>query len=310
MELIECNNEEYNAVFSKPYHVFNSAAFNHLNAHKCEEVKYLLFKDTKYRLGLIAGIRNKQLISPFSAPFGGFSFVNEDIRVSMIEEAVDAMEHYIKLNSYKGVKLILPPLFYNETFLAKLINVLYRKQYSVMNLDLDFYLRLNGEAARANKMWHNAKKNLSISFTKDLALTQCNDKNGINEVYEVIRSNRSNRGFPMTMELEDIVSTANIIGADFFIVKTKNEAVAAAIAYHVNESTIYIPYWGDKNGYGDMKPMNFMADHLFEHYKNKQKAIVHIGIATENSQPNYGLIEFKESIGCDVTPKFTYFKQF
>jgi hypothetical protein len=36
---------------------------------------------------------------------------------------------------------------------------------------------------------------------------------------------------------------------------------------------------------------------------------VHIGIATENSVPNYGLCEFKESIGCKMAPKYTYYKK-
>jgi len=35
---------------------------------------------------------------------------------------------------------------------------------------------------------------------------------------------------------------------------------------------------------------------------------IDIGPSTENSIPNYGLCEFKESIGCDISPKYTFYK--
>jgi hypothetical protein len=39
--------------------------FNQLNEDKCEAVYYLLFKDSKYRLGLIGGVRDNVFTSPF-----------------------------------------------------------------------------------------------------------------------------------------------------------------------------------------------------------------------------------------------------
>ena len=34
-----------------------------------------------------------------------------------------------------------------------------------------------------------------------------------------------------------------------------------------------------------------------------------IGPSTESSIPNYGLCEFKESIGCEINQKFTFSKE-
>ena len=47
MEILEVNATTYAEAIPNPSHVFNSAAFNALNASKCEEVFYLLFKDSK-----------------------------------------------------------------------------------------------------------------------------------------------------------------------------------------------------------------------------------------------------------------------
>ena len=73
MEILELSPKEYGQVFDRPYHVFNGAAFSELNRHKCAGLHYLVFKDSKIRLGLVLGERDGVLCSPFSAPFGGFS---------------------------------------------------------------------------------------------------------------------------------------------------------------------------------------------------------------------------------------------
>ena len=49
--------------------------------------------------------------------------------------------------------------------------------------------------------------------------------------------------------------------------------------------------------------MNFLAFKLFEYYA-EPKAFLDIGPSTEKGIPNVGLCNFKESIGCNVTPKF------
>jgi hypothetical protein len=55
--------------------------------------------------------------------------------------------------------------------------------------------------------------------------------------------------------------------------------------------------------------MNFLSYKIFEFYKKTGIRIVDIGPSTENSVPNHGLCEFKESIGCDISTKFTYRKE-
>ncbi len=73
MKIEEISGDEYHDIFKRHDHIYNSVAFNILNEYKCEKVAYLLFHENKSKLGLIAGITNKEIASPFSAPFGGFS---------------------------------------------------------------------------------------------------------------------------------------------------------------------------------------------------------------------------------------------
>jgi len=309
MQIIESNYTEYKTIFSKPFHVFNTADFNDLNKGNCSEVKYFLFKDSKFRMGFIGGLRDGYLVSPFSAPFGGFSFLKQEVQISAIELAVNLLEQYVLDNSLKGIKVALPPLIYNETFLSKLINVFYRSNYKIANLDLDFYLNLKIMNNYDEHLWYNAKKNMKISLRQEFKFVKC-EIDQIEEVYEVIKQNRESKGKPLNMTLENLVDTSKIIKTDFFQATHNDECIASAIVYHATDSIMYVPLWGDKPGFGLMKPMNFITHKIFEYYYNAGKQYVHIGISTEDSQPNYGLCEFKESLGCVITPKFTFLKEF
>ncbi|RYE13792.1 MAG: hypothetical protein EOP34_08045 [Rickettsiales bacterium] len=309
MEIIESDWEEYDSIFNEPYHIFNRAKFNLLNKSKCEELKFLLFKDKKYRLGFIGGVRDTYLVSPVSAPFGGFSFLNNDIQITQIEQALLLLEEYAKQKGLIGIKISLPPIIYNETFIAKSLNVFYRSNYTIQNLDLDFYLNLKLMDNYLDNIWYNAKKNIKISLNHDLEFIKTeNEESFINEVYEVIRENREFKGKPLNMTLNDILETAKVIDTDFFLVRKNEINVASAIIFHATNSIMYVPFWGDKPGNIQSKPMNFISYKVFEYYYNIGKKYIHIGISTENSVPNYGLCEFKESLGCTITPKFTFSK--
>jgi hypothetical protein len=128
-------------------------------------------------------------------------------------------------------------------------------------------------------------------------------------VYEIIKKNRTFKGKPLNMSIDDIKSTMKIIPTDLFLTKHNNNYIASAIVFRVNSNTLYIPFWADLPGNLELKPMNLLSAKIFEYYRNKGDAYVHIGISTENSVPNYGLCEFKESIGCTITPKFMFMKQ-
>jgi hypothetical protein len=308
MELIEIHYEEYDCLFSSCNHVFNTGRFNHNNSHRCNDVKYLVFKDGKHSLGLIAGLKNNILISPFSAPFGGLSFTHQSVSFTIIEDFVRLLSAYTLNNNFIGIKLVLPPLFYNEIFLTRLMNVLFREHFLVTNLDVDFYFDCENNTEYKDQVRYNARKNLSLSLESNLEFKQCTGLQEIKEIYEVIRANRAYKGYPMTMEYNEILATAEIIPTDFFLCFKKSHNVAAAIVYHVQEHIVYVPYWGDNEAFREIRAMNFMAYKLFEHYKASGIKKVHIGIATENSIPNYGLSDFKESIGCKMTPKFSFAK--
>ena len=107
MEVLEISSKEYKQYFRGPYHAFATADFNRLNSDKCEEVFYLIFKDTKVRLGIIGGIKGNNFHSPFSAPFGGFVFIKDDINIQLLDDIIHALIQWANNKSLNSITITL-----------------------------------------------------------------------------------------------------------------------------------------------------------------------------------------------------------
>jgi hypothetical protein len=309
MEILEVTAQSYSAAFPNPSYVFNSSEFNVLNESKCESVYYLLFKDTKVRLGIIFGLRNNLLMSPFSAPFGGFLAISNDIKLYQIDSALAALTTWATEKKADGIRIVSPSFFYNHNFLNKVYNCLYRAGFESSNIELNYQFPTHkfNENYQTN-IWYNARKNLKRAFQANFTFEKLDHHNG-KVAYDVIAQNRKERGFPLRMTWEQLLETTAIIPADFFIVKKEEISVAAAVVFHVANQIVQVIYWGDLPLYAEFKTMNFLSFQVFQYYTQQGISIIDIGPSTEDSVPNNGLCEFKESIGCDISIKTEFYKK-
>lgn len=307
MEILEVNASEYANIIQAPYFAFGSAFFNDLNKNKCDEVFYLLFREKKFRLGLIGGSRNTVFYSPFSAPYGGFSFLHDDIRLQYIEDAVKLLKKWALKKNFFSINITLPPAIFEGNFISRQVNCLWREGFELSKVDLNHSFNLkNLDEKYPEHIWYNAQKNLRIAMGSGLSFLKCERDEEKAQAYDIISQNRENRGYPLRMTWDQVNKTIRLIPADFFMVCDEKQApVASAIIFHISKSMVQVIYWGDLQGFSEKKPMNFIAFSIFKYYKSADKEVVDIGPSTENSIPNYGLCEFKESIGCDINPKFT-----
>lgn len=310
MKLIAVDRKEYNEVISAPLTVFHSAAFNLLNEHKCYALHFFLFKETKFRLGLIAGLKDGVLASPFSAPYGGFVPVGGNIRIEHYLESVNALLDYSANNRINSVKLSLPPVFYDSAHISRMINALHVNNFSVSGIDLNHYLplTLSGEEYEMY-LSSNGRRNLKLSQDAGLQFHRCKNTREYEEAYNIIKENRKQAGFPLHLSFEEVLNTAELLPADFFVVIKEDKLIASAIVFRVTPKVAQIIYWGDLAAERDAKSMNYLAFELFKFFRDKGFDYLDIGPSTEDSIPNFGLCEFKESIGCQVSPKFSFIRK-
>lgn len=309
MEIEQVKASEYEKIV-KANVLYDRMEFNELNAYKVDEVCYLLFKEeNKYVFGLTAGRNGQELRAPFSAPFALLVPIKRDRIVEKTDNVCSALKKYLIDNSYKMV-ISLPPTFYDTDLITALLNGLsfngFRTEYIDMNFsfELESLYELDAEEF-GQRLPRNGRKNLRIALQSGLSIRHCDTIADIEKAYLIIKSNRMARGYPLRMSYQQVADTIKLTGHDFFTVQFEGEMIAAAQIFYVTEKIAQVIYWGDIPGYSEHKPVNFLAYELIRYYGKRGFDFLDIGPSTERGMPNIGLCNFKNSIGCGLTPKVT-----
>ncbi len=305
MKLEETTQSEFERIVVKPFTVFDSSKFSALNSKKVEEVKYLIFTDSKIRFGLIAGIKDKTLKIPFSAPYGCFSKVSKQSKILSYSTSVKSLVDLCQQLQISKIRITLPPLIYDSNHISKLYNSFYVNKFQIAGCDLNYHFNLSlFDQTYLENMDIKAKQKLRTSMKSNLSFKKTSD---YKTVYELISQNRKENNYPLWMTLENVAETIKVIPADFFTVNdAHNNAVAGCMTYHISPEVVQVIHWGSLAIFDNLKPMNFLAFKIFEFYSTLKIKIIDTGPATEFSIPNYGLCDFKQSIGCKTSIKLSF----
>ena len=289
---------------------FNQAQFNNLNRNKVDSVRYFLFKEKKYRFGLCVGQDDNSFFAPFSAPFATFINLRDDWSILQLEDAIKIFEEFSLNAGIKYLRFILPPSFYAESLISATQNIFIRLGYVIKYQDLNFSVRLDKNFLDnyLDRIPSNGRKNLINALKNNLSLHKCETFDEKKLAYEIIKANRLSRGYPLKMTWEQVIDTIKIVEHEFFIVSHNDENIAAAMIFHVTEDIVQVIYWGDIPKFSALRPMNFLAYKLMNYYSEKNFKYIDVGPSTEFGVPNYGLCDFKRSVGLNVNAKFTFEK--
>ena len=104
---------------------------------------------------------------------------------------------------------------------------------------------------------------------------------------------------------EILVAKLGEIGYESFT-ETDDQVEGYMISADFSEEALLNLFPAD---FSEFKTMNFLSYEVFKYYKENGIKVVDIGPSTEDSIPNHGLCEFKESIGCDLSPKYSFYKK-
>lgn len=310
MEIEEVSCEKYVRIVDADI-VYNYPEFNVLNAYKVDQVKFFLFREKGYRFALCAGQKQKCMYVPFSAPFALIVPLKKRWRLVELERAIVSLEVFAIQAGIKSISFLLPPTIYGETLISSLQNVLLRRGFLVQFQDLNYYFDLHSiRSIGYDYFLHtNGKKNLAIAQKKGLIFKRCISIDEEEMAYTIIASNRKYKGYPLRMTLAQLKETFQMVTHDCFLVFFNHCCIASAIIYHVTSNIVQVIYWGDLPGYTELKPINFLASQLICYYSQRDFQYIDIGPSSEKGVPNYGLCNFKKSIGCNVGAKFMLSKK-
>lgn len=305
MEIEEVSKEEYNKIVTDPFSGFDKVDFVELNKYKVDDnVKYFIFKDSRKRFGLVAGIRDNVLECPFSATFACFSEITYRNKILYYNESIKALVNWSIKNKINKIIFCTPALFYDETHITKLQNSLICNGFKILDYDVNYQFDLRDRPTYDSIINTDIRRNLKIAEKNNLVFTKTDD---IPTVYKIIKKNREEKNYPLYMSEKNVADTTHVIKSDFFLVYYGDIPVASAYVQHIKKDIVNVVYWGCSTIHNKLCCMNFLAKNVYEYYfKQKNIKYINIGIATLDSVPNYGLCDFKEEIGCELTPKINF----
>jgi len=291
--LVESDIISYRQYFPVDPNPFISEKFIELNRYKVDRVVRLVDDSSQPVIGLVAGIKNGVLKSPFSAPFGGFHFRKENIYSSEIDRFLQLLSDYAESILLNRIEIITPPDIYHMTFNAKMVNSLVRQGYQPALPEITNWVDLT----RFDGMFRqkNSREYYRQAQRNNLVFSVAQNEREKEIIYDLICENRTKFGRPIYMTLDNILSTGEIWPVEFFKVESENNIVASAIFYRNHNEICYAVYWGDNDEGRPLRAMDFLLLNLFVYYKEAGFRYMDLGISTENGIPNEGLLRFKES---------------
>lgn len=292
--LIETDKITFKNFFRNDPNPFISEKFIELNRKKVDRVIRLIDDSGDPVIGLVVGVKNGVVMSPFSAPFGGFHFRKDNIYITEIDRFIEQLAEYAAEHGIHRIEISTSPDIYNSSFNAKTINSLIRHNYHFTYPDITNWVNLRdlgGEYSQKNSREYYRQAN-----RKHLAFSLTQDSQDKIKIYELICQNRAKFNRPVYMTFNDVLDVGKIWQVDFFKVETVDHQIVASAIFYRNHPTIcYAVFWGDNSEGRPLRAMDFMLLNLFLHYKEAGFEYMDLGISTESGIPNEGLLRFKES---------------
>lgn len=306
MKIIQLSQQDYFRTFPTPQHVYNSAPFLALNAPKVSELIHICLADSKPRLGLSIGRRaDGSLVAPFSAPFSGFDTNRRQSAQTMLEAA-----HALR-DQLPGLRLTLPPAPYAPDLNFRTQLALLSAGASIAHSDWNFHIPLTPRPEDYLALLaSDSRKKLNKALRSPFHILQTNSDPA--RAYRIIQANRKQLNYPLKMTLDDVIATTQgpnpPVQADFFVLTDGQTDVAAAMIYAATPGIRQVIYWGDDLEVSDKcpTPINLLALQLVNHYSALGDHTLDIGPSSSDGIPSPGLCKFKDSIGCQLTPKPTF----
>lgn len=236
--LTEVDAKSFQQFFPVHPHPFIAASFLDLNSNKVDRLLFLVEDEGKPEIGLVVGVKDNKLLSPFSAPFGGFHFKKENMYSDKLDLFVMDLKSYILLHEYDSFRISLPPDIYHRTFNSKCVSAFYRAGFQNETPEITSYVHLDKFEGRYTQK--NSREYYRQALRNKLKFACISDKDEIKEAYELIKENRAKFGRSIYMQLEDINNTANIWPVDFFkVCSAENDMLASAIFYRAHPEIVY-----------------------------------------------------------------------
>jgi CelD/BcsL family acetyltransferase involved in cellulose biosynthesis len=244
--------------------------------------------------------------SPITGAFGGVVAIGRPPAASVFAVVHSATQWLRSVPAATGVVRLAPDAFADPTA-AMLENALFRNGWRLDQTDLNYHLPITSSETFVADLGETKQKEIR-RLKRSGAVFRRLEVETAEPAYKAIAENRADRGYPMTMSWPQLEALAKAFRGSvaFYTVERGGDVLAGAICLRLTATYFYVFYWGEAPAYRRESPVAFLAEGLMAELHLKGGEVLDLGISTEHSVPNPGLIAFKESLRCRTSGKRTY----
>lgn len=311
MKIIRVSADEYEKIVIDRRVLFNEPRFTELNKDKVDDVLYLIIqKGNSPRFGLIMGRSGKNGKVPFSAPYSYPVPIRKMTEVESYDEALKAFENYCVDQGIEQIRFVFPPLIYDEDILTAWVSAMYRSGFDFENIDINYTLNLTKLNTEDYPQLLSKKSRSHLRHAKEsgIKIIRCQTEEQEKTAYQIILENHTAKSRPTHMTFSQIKDTFGIVYHESFIAVLDEKPIASMIYYEITKDIVQCIYSGYLVEYTSSGVMNYLTEYAIHFFGDKGYKYIDRAISTEDSIPNYGLCNFKESVGGKRSLKYTLTK--
>jgi hypothetical protein len=282
----------------------------HLSLQNCNDC-YVFWGEKKNKIHLLFNlfIKDECGLSPYQMAFGGIEG-SKNLHYKDILEFIEFFLSFCKQTPLHNLKITFYPFSYHAQINYITSQILLLQGFEISKSELTHFINIsstNFEEILHLSEKRKLKKCIQAGFTFEKL-----EKFDIDNVYGFIKDCRIRRNHPISMSLETFRKTVVQFKDKYFVfvVKHNEQIIALTVAIVINQDILYNFYPADHAGYLVYSPIVMLMQGLYKFCQENQFRLLDLGISTENSNPNLGLIRFKENLGSQSCLKLSFYKTF
>lgn len=251
-------------------------------------------------------VSGHKAVTPLRAPFGSFLY-SDRLSPQTLYEFIQYCEASLRSKGIASVTIGEPPLFYRKS--GDLIHtILLNLNYHVIRAELSSGIRIDHiNFEEIIQPWE--KRKLKQAKAKGLHFRTL-PVSELENVYTMIQKCREQKGYALSMTLEDLARTVGIFKESFFLFGAflHKDLAAASVAIRVGPGILYNFYSGHLRKYDSISPMVLLTSGMYKFCGSHQIHLLDLGTSSLNGQPNFSLLDFKLRLGGVPSMKITFEK--
>ena len=246
--------------------------------------------------------------SPLKGTYAG-PRISGKVSDSEYHNAVLLFEKELKSRGATKIEYVLPPNYLEPSLSTLTSYALWSSGYHIERMDMNYHIEIT-KPHLSSHLSTSKRRTLNKLSNEQFSL-ELLDHDKLPDVYRLLTLNRSSLGVKLSMELADLRSLCEKFENRvlLFGLKASDELMSAAFCLQINQAAMYVFYWGHHPEADVRDPITPLASFIYEYCFHNGIQFLDLGTSTIGSEPNWGLIFFKKSLGAKESMKLRFSKE-